>query len=357
MIIFTNKLGLMVKKAFVISLFLAFVLVACGDEKNSVRDGGWTFAPPAGVALDTVLMDTMSFRNPYIRYERENDSYYMVADGGLMWTSRDLHRWTGPYDVLEQDTASWIGASPVITSPEIHMFGGKYYYMATFERPDVMLPGADGKLFARRSCVALVADDIRGPYRTIDSESSLLVESEMAAHPTFGIDYLGASYMIYTHQGEQNGDGTVQIVRFSNDLGRRVGEAYIMFSAADNRWTVEEKDGEKSFSPVMEAPFLFVTDEKEMGILFTSYLGGKKAIGVAYTQTGEYGYNGPWVVEPEPLLTGGVGSASIFTDYDGTKVLVVERDTVIDGVAKSVPQLFKLDLQFDKLKIEGHYKF
>ena len=99
-----------------------------------------------------------------------------------------------------------------------------------------------------------------------------------------------------------------------------------------------------------ESPFV-------MGILFTSYIGGEKAIGVAYTQTGEYGYNGPWIVEPEPLLTGNVGSASIFRDYDGTMVLAVSKDTVIDGVVKSVPQLYKLDMQFDKLKIEGHYKF
>jgi hypothetical protein len=38
-------------------------------------------------------------------------------------------------------------------------------------------------------------------------------------------------------------------------------------------------------------------------------------------------------------------------------VLVASNDTVVDGVAKSVPQLLKLDMQFNKLKIEGHYKF
>lgn len=334
------------------------MLVACGgNDKGAVQGDGWTFSPPAGVALDTVLMDDMEMNNPFIRYEREDDCYYMVGDGGYMWVSSNLRSWVGPYDVLCQDTASWIGAEPVITSPEIHKFGGKYYYMATFERPDVMVPDAEGRPFARRSCVALMADDIRGPYRTIDRGSSLLVESEMAAHPTFGVDHLGASYMIYTHQGEQNGDGTVQIVRFSDDLGRRVGEAYIMFSADENQWSGSVVDGERRFSPVMEAPFLFITDEKEMGILFASYIGGEKAIGVAYTQTGEYGYNGPWTVEQQPLLTGGVGSASIFTDYDGTKVLVVGKDTVADGIVKCRPQLFKLDMQFDKLKIEGHYKF
>ena len=346
------------RNSFVIYLFFALILASCGGNgKSGVHGDGWCFAPPAGVALDTVSMDDMDMKNPFIRYEYDDNCYYMVGDGGYMWVSADLRSWVGPYDVLDQDTASWIGAEPVITSPEIHRFAGKYYYMATFERPDVMASDADGRPFARRSCVALVADDIRGPYRTIDSGSSLLVESEMAAHPTFGVDHLGASYMIYTHQGEQNGDGTVQIIRFSDNLGRRVGEAYIMFSASKNVWSGNVVDGERRFSPVMEAPFLFVTDEKEMGMLFTSYIGDEKAIGVAYTQTGEYGYNGPWEIEPQPLLTGGVGSASIFADYDGTKVLVVGKDTVVDGVAKSVPQLFKLDMQFDKLKVEGHYKF
>ena len=345
------------RKFFVTYLFFALMLASCGNEKGGVQGGEWTFAPPAGMALDTVVVDTMDIGNPFICYEREDDCYYMLGDGGFMWVSSDLRTWVGPYDVLDQDTASWIGASPVITSPEIHKYGDKYYYMATFDRPDVMVPDADGHPFARRSCVALVADDIRGPYRTIDSKSSLLVESEMAAHPTFGIDYLNAAYMIYTHQGEQNGDGTVQIIRFSDDLGRRIGEAYIMFSASMNEWSGSVDGSERCFSSVMEAPFLFITDEKGMGILFTSYIGGEKSIGVAYTQTGEYGYNGPWEVEPQPLLTGGVSSASVFTDYDGTKVLAVGKDTVIGGVAKSVPQLYKLDMQFDKLKIEGHYKF
>ena len=346
------------RKSFFIYLFFALLLVACGgNRKECMQNDEWVFAPPAGVEVDTVSVDIMDIENPFICYEREDDCYYMVGDGGFMWLSNDLRNWVGPYDVLDQDTTSWIGASPVITSPEIHRYGGKYYYMATFERPDVVAVGADEKPFVRRSCVALVADDIKGPYRTIDRNSKLLVESEMAAHPTFGIDYLGASYMIYTHQGEQNGNGTVQIIRFSDDLGRRIGDAYVMFSAKDNVWSGKTIDGVRNFSPVMEAPCLFITDEKEMGILFTSYVNGEKALGVAYTQTGEYGYNGPWVVEQLPLLTGNVGSASIFTDYDGTKVLAVSKDTVICGVEKRVPQLYKLDMQFDKLKIEGHYKF
>ena len=345
------------KKSFVTYILGLLMLVACGDKKGGAQDSCTVAAPSSAFVPDTVLVDTMDVKNPFVCYERGDDCYYMVGDGGCVWMSKDMHLWTGPYDVLEQDTASWIGASPVITSPEIHRFNGKYYYMATVERPDAVIAGADGRPFAHRSCVTLVADDILGPYRTIDPDSKLLDESEMAAHPTFGVDPLGTSYMIYTNQGETNGNGAVQIIRFSKDLSSRVGEPYVMFSAAENPWSGKVVDGVKHFSSIMEAPFLFFTGQGGMGILFTSCVGGEKALGVAYTETGEYGYNGPWVVEPQPLLAGGVGSASVFRDYDGTMVLAVSKDTVIDDVSKSVPQFYKLDMQFDKLKIEGHYKF
>lgn len=344
------------KKTIVISLFVALLLVACGDKKGGVQGSGWIFAPPEGVVLDTVSIDTMDVRNPFIRYEYRENLYYMVADGGCMWVSSDLREWVGPYKVLCQDPTSWIGISPVVTSPEIHKINGRYYYMATFESPGVEALDADGKPFARRSCVALVADSVCGPYTTIDNRSDLLVTTEMAAHPTHGVDHLGVSYMIYTHQGEQNGNGTVQIVRFSKDFGKRVGEAYIMFSASENGWSGTENGVGRAFSPIMDAPFLFMTDGGEMGILFTTYVGDEKAIGVAYTATGIYGYNGPWTIEPQPLLEG-VGNAMLFDDYDGTKVMVVNKDTIVNGETRSVARFYKLDMQFEKIKIEGHYKF
>lgn len=360
------------KKVAASLFFFVLLLVSCGKggELNSAAESAWQFAPPAGVALDTVSIDTMNVKNPFIMYEKSSDYYYMVADGGYMWLSRNLREWSGPYDVLEQDTTLWIGAQPVITSPEIHCHGGKYYYMATFERADVCVATVDGSRPVRRSCVALVADDIRGPYRTIDSKSLLLAPEEVAAHPTFSADgIMGATYMVYSREDEQDGNGTVQIIMFTDDLGRRIGEPYIMFTASQNSWSraavndrksvamTDATNGDRGFSPVVEAPCLVMTDTGEMGILFTTRIGDEKVIGAAYSETGAYGYNGPWVIEPQPLMTGNVTIASVFTDFDGTKVMVVGKDTVVDGAEKCIPQLLKLDMQFDKLKIEGYYKF
>lgn len=314
-------------------------------------DGGetvfWKLLPPEGCVVDTVAIDTMDVKNPFVLYDHSSDMYYMVADGGYMWQSKDLTLWNGPYNILEYDTASWIGSDPIVTSPEIHKYGNRYYYMATFET------GSDSRI--EKSSIALVANNIIGPYRTIDAKSVLLDAGEIAVHPTFCTDYLDVGYMIYCHAGEQNGDAAVQIIRFTDDLGRRMGEAYIMFTASQVSWSGRTFEGKREFSPIIEAPCLFYCGDDAMGLLFTTYVGDEKRIGVAYSETGTL--NGPWVVDEKPLIDENIGSAMLFNDYDGTLVMIATVDTMMNGVMKSVPQLIKCDSQFDKLQTKGNYKF
>ena len=332
----------MVNRVVFTYVWVVLLLVACGIN-NKKDTAQWNMLPVFG-ECDTVSIDTMDVVNPFIAYDDKTDMYYMTGDNGYVWKSNELHQWVGPYSVLCQDTASWLGAKPAVTSPEIHKFANKYYYMASFEAAGY------------RSCATLVADSITGPYKTIDCKNFLLDEKEVSAHPTFCSDEYSNGYMIYNHLGEQNGDGTVQIVLYNDNFGRRLGEAYVMFTASQNPWSGTETNGRKEFSPVMEAPFFFVTEGEGMGILFTTYIYDKKAIGVAYTEPG-HGLNGPWNIEPEPLMKDGVGGAMMFRDYDGTLVMTAGKDTVINGVEKCVPKLMKMDQQFEKLELKGYYKF
>ena len=125
-------------------------------------------------------------------------------------------------------------------------------------------------------------------------------------------------------------------------------------TASEIAWSHKMENGKRHFSPLLESPYLFYSGDEGMGILFTAYNGNEKAVGVAYSETGTL--NGPWVVEEEPLLKG-FDSVAMFDDYDGTPVMVVSKDTVINGIEKTVPKLIKTDLQFEKLKIKGYYKF
>ena len=188
-----------------------------------------------------------------------------------------------------------------------------------------------------------------------DKDSELLVVEEMAAHPTFCTDDLDVGYMIYNHMGEQNGDATVQIIRFTPDLARRMGEAYIMFSASQNSWSKAHVNGKEQFSPIIESPYIFITGDYVLGILFNTYVDDVRTTGVAYSQTGSL--NGPWVIDAEPLLPAGMAVSGMFDDYDGTPVLVASTDTIIGGEKRSVTRLLKADTEFDKLQIKGYYKF
>lgn len=321
---------------FIFLLMTVFVL-ACNVTNKDGEKAHAQGLLPAGATCDTVAIEDMDIKNPFIVYDEIADTYYMTGDKGHLWVSKELRTWVGPYNVLQQDTTSWVGANPIITSPEIHKHNGKYYYMASFETK------------ARRSCTTLVSNNITGPYESIESKKLLLDKDEIAVHPTFCADEYGTGYMIYDNSGELNGNGTVQIIRYTEDMGRRMGEAFVMFRASDIPWA-----GNGEYAHVLESPFLFYSGEEGLGILFTAYCGEEKAIGVAYSTTGTL--NGPWVVEDKPLLKG-VGSVAMFTDYDGTPVLLTSKDTLINGVKKSVPEFFKADLQFEKLQIKGNYKF
>ncbi len=344
---------------------VAVVAMSCGsgngtEQKDNAQQSKaveWKLTTPDGCSPErTVAIDTMDLRNPFVRFDRKSNCYYMVGDGGSMWSSKDMRVWNGPYNVLDIDTAVWYSRALSVVAPEIHRHNDRYYYLASFERNGEVVAGIDGSNITGRSCVALVADDITGPYRVIDKESELLEPAEVATHPTFFTDELNAGYMIYTHAGEQTGDGSFKIIRFSDDNGRRMGEAFEMFKASEIGWA-QKTDNTQALHTV-EAPYLFVTDGGEGGMLFTARKGDESTIGVAYT-TNEFGHwlNGPWVAEPEPLVKGNVGGASLFTDYDGTLVMVFHKDTLLNGKHMSLPCFMKVDTELEKLKIKEYYNF
>ena len=160
MTIFTKSSLILVRRFLFTYISALFLLSACGvGNKDKVNSCVWEMQPVFGVC-DTVDIDTMDIKNPFIAYNHKADMYYMTGDGGYVWKSKDLHVWAGPYNVLAHDTTSWLGTSPVIKSPEIRKFANKYYYMATFETTE------------HCSCEILVADRRDWVYCDISSVSS-----------------------------------------------------------------------------------------------------------------------------------------------------------------------------------------
>ena len=296
----------------------------------------WRLETPDGSPVRVVGIDTLELANPFVVYERKSNAYYMVGDGGCMWMGRDLREWNGPYKVTDIDSCAWYADASIVTAPEIHKFGGHYYYVASFT-------GVDNENVSRTSCEVLVSDKITGPYVSLNNDGCLLADGEIAGYPTFCVDELNAGYMIYGDSAMPEGE--LKIIRFTDDLKKRMGEAYVMLRGSEGMMHIG-------------SPYLFITDKGMPGLLFTAHGENGTDVRVAYTAN-EMGHwlNGPWVVEKEPLMEGNFGGASLFTDYDGTMVMVLHKDTVIAGRSVKVPRFVKMDSQFEKLKKIGYYIF
>src|SRR5680860_434103 len=57
-----------------------------------------------------VPLDSIRLSDPAILADEATSTYYMTGSGGLMWKSKDLDKWTGPFNVTQTDPESWMGA-------------------------------------------------------------------------------------------------------------------------------------------------------------------------------------------------------------------------------------------------------
>src|SRR5690349_2522706 len=82
----------------------------------------------ATVVKADVPLDSIRLSDPFILADKATATYYMTGTGGKLWKSKDLSKWTGPFNVAKTDPASWMGANPMIWAAELHPYKGKYYY-------------------------------------------------------------------------------------------------------------------------------------------------------------------------------------------------------------------------------------
>ena len=104
------------------------------------------FQPRQDVPLDSIRLS-----DPYILADAGTQMYYMTGTGGMIWKSKDLKTWDGPYRVVETDPNSWMGPNPMIWAAELHPYEGKYYYFATFTNRNVIIDTVAGRAIERRA--------------------------------------------------------------------------------------------------------------------------------------------------------------------------------------------------------------
>ncbi|MDF1573329.1 MAG: glycoside hydrolase family 43 protein [Bacteroidales bacterium] len=300
-----------------------------------------------------IPLDSIRLSDPCILADAHSSTYYMTGTGGLLWTSRDLEKWTGPYRVTETDPDSWMGPRPMIWAAELHAYKGKYYYFATFTNRDVKIDTVKGNVIERRASHVLVSDTPDGPYVPMEDEA-YLPRGMPTLDGTFWVDKDGKPYMVYCYEWLQNWNGTIEKIALKPDLSGSIGKGEVLFCASDSPWS-RERDESGNIGPnkVTDGPWLFLTQTGKLGMLWTSWVYGDYTQGVAYSESGTL--DGPWVHEKEPITPPNFGHGMMFRTFEGKLLMCLHSHKNEDGRYVRIPHLFEVDDSGDKIVVGQRY--
>lgn len=305
------------------------------------------------VVRENIPLDSIRLSDPFILADKGTATYYMTGTGGMMWKSKDLKNWTGPYEVTKTDPDSWMGPRPMIWAAELHPYKGKYYYFATFTNRNVNIDTVKGNIINRRASHVLVSDKPDGPYIPMQDKIYLPAEKP-TLDGTFWVDRDGKPYMIYCYEWLQNWNGTIEKIELKPDLSGSFGAGKVLFRAFDSPWS-KEKDEKGNIIPnkVTDGPYLFKTQSGKLGMIWTSWIYSDYVQGVAYSESGTL--DGPWVQQKEPITPPNFGHGMLFRTFEGKLLMSVHSHKSVNGRTIRIPHLFEMDDSGDKLVVKGPY--
>jgi beta-xylosidase len=305
---------------------------------------------------ENIPLDSIRLSDPCILADSKASMYYMTGTGGLLWKSKDLKYWTGPYHVAKTDPDSWMGEDPMIWAAELHQHNDKYYNFATFTNRDVKIDTVKGNVIERRASHVLVSKKAEGPYVPME-DPTYLPADKPTLDGTFWVDEDGKPYMIYCYEWLQNWDGTIEKIELKPDLSGSVGESQLLFKASESPWSREtNEEGDTIPNKVTDGPWLFQTQTGKLGMLWTSWVFGDYTQGVVYSESGTL--DGPWIHEEEPITPPNHGHGMLFRTFDGQLLMAVHSHRVGEnGRYIRNPKLFEVDDSGDKLVVGKRYEF
>jgi hypothetical protein len=300
-----------------------------------------------------VPLDSVFLSDPFILADHNTNMYYMTGTGGMLWKSKDLKFWDGPYSVVKTDPKSWMGPRPMIWAAEIHLYKDKYFYFATFTNQSVRIDSVKGNVIERRACHVLVSDKPDGPYLPM-KDSVYLPAGKPTLDGTFWIDRDGKPYMVYCYEWLQNWNGTVEKIELKPDLSGTIGNGKVLFRASDSPWSREkDENGNEVPNKVTDGPYLFKTATGRLGMIWTSWVYDVYTQGVAYSQSGTL--DGPWIQEKDPVTPPNFGHGMLFQTLEGKSLMAVHSHKNINGRFFRIPHLFEVDLSGDNLIVGKLY--
>lgn len=264
-------------------------------------------------------------RDPYILADPQTKTYYMyrsssVSDdkgkmlGGVeVFKSKDLKQWEGPVRVFTVPSDNWITGG--VWAPEVHAYKGKYYLFATLNSEISWKKRQEGwPEYLFRGTQIFHADSPEGPFLPFNLVPHTPIDRMVLDGTLWEED--GVPYMIYCHEWVQVADGTMELVRLAPDLSAPAGNATTLFCASAADWsTGSVHPAPLPTSYVTDGCFLYRTRTGKLLMIWSSFMNGEYAIGIAESTTGKV--LGPWRQQPVPLFNKNGGHGMIFRSFDG----------------------------------------
>ncbi len=303
---------------------------------------------------DDLTLNDIRLSDPAILADKKTSTYYMTGTGGLLYQSKDLRTWSGPYQVTQTDPNSWMGPRPMIWAAELHEYQGKYYYFATFTNRDVVIDTIKGHTINRRASHVLVSDKPDGLYVPVpNSDPTYLPAEQPTLDGTFWVED-GQPYMIFCHEWLQNWNGTMEKIALKPDLSGTTGKRKILFYACDSPWSKEKDQYDRTiFSKVTDGPWLFKTQTGQLGMIWTSWVFDVYTQGVVYSESNTL--DGPWVHEKEPITPPNFGHGMLFRTFEGKLLMSAHSHATVNGRTVRIPHLFQVDDSGDKIVVGQPY--
>ncbi|CAM4208555.1 glycoside hydrolase family 43 protein [Saccharibacillus endophyticus] len=287
----------------------------------------------------------MPVHDPFVLADSSSDTYYLYSGaaprlngvdrhGVLVYKSKDLEEWEGPYVVFAIPDDSWADPQHGAWAPEVHAYNGRYYLFVTLHNEGRPLEGDPVQGYAKhwRGTATAVSDSPEGPFELLNLESPVVPSEQMTLDGTLYLDEEGRPWMVYCHEWVQTLDGTIEAVRLSDDLSSAVGEPILLLSGSAAPWlrSATASESEQSVPSVSDEPPVYVTDgcqlyrtsDGSLNMLWSSYEDGSYVQTIARSASGKL--EGPWE-QLDPLVKEDSGHGMFFRTFDGEWRLILHR--------------------------------
>lgn len=308
----------------------------------------------------SLTLNDINIRDPYIMPVEKEGVYYMYASsptredgkiyGGMVaYKSRDLKTWEGPVRVFNVPHDNWITGT--VWAPEVHKYKGKYYLFATLNS-DIKWKGdkQGHPAHTHRATQVFWSKSPEGPFLPFEEKTPFTPLDEMALDGTLWVEN-GTPYMVYCHEWVETLDGEMNLVQLKKDLSGTVGQPVRLFCASAAKWSTGSKRADGSKTYVTDGCFLYRSKTGKLLMMWSSFMNGTYAVGVAESTTGKI--IGPWRQQPEPIFVNG-GHSMLFRTFEGKLCLVLHSPNSPGGAERA--KIFELEDMGDTLRLVGELK-